>query len=293
MQKQRHSNHGKKITGKRINILGVPFDPITETVALNQIVETIRHNNKQEPLFIATPNPEILLEARRNQKFKEILNRTDLNIADGTGIIWASGYLDSIKNTKSATIKIIKGLSGLIKMAVAPKRMQNVIPQRVTGTDLMKAISQATNKDEGVFLLGATQEVAQKTKNTLEKKYGCKVVGTDSSKALEENDLLIREKINKSKAKILFVAFGAPKQEIWIARNLPYLKSVKVAMGVGGAFDFISGYVPRAPAFFRKRGLEWVFRLLKQPKRIIRIFNAVINFPFIVIFGSINNPEHY
>jgi N-acetylglucosaminyldiphosphoundecaprenol N-acetyl-beta-D-mannosaminyltransferase len=82
---------------------------------------------------------------------------------------------------------------------------------------------------------------------------------------------------------MLFVAFGAPNQELWIARNLAKMPSVKVAMGVGGAFDFIAGKQKRAPQIFRSLGLEWLYRLMREPRRIVRIINAVVVFPFLVI----------
>jgi N-acetylglucosaminyldiphosphoundecaprenol N-acetyl-beta-D-mannosaminyltransferase len=90
--------------------------------------------------------------------------------------------------------------------------------------------------------------------------------------------------INRSGAKILLVAFGAPAQEIWLSENLKKLPQIRVAMGVGGTFDFIAGIVPRAPQWMRKIGLEWVYRLYRQPrKRLKRIFNAFCVFPWTVI----------
>jgi len=112
-----------------------------------------------------------------------------------------------------------------------------------------------------------------------------KIAGTFAGSPSQEEDVNIRKLIDQSEAKILFVAFGAPKQEMWIARNLAHLKHIKVVMGVGGAFDFISGTIKRAPYWMRRIGVEWLYRLIKQPSRIGRIFNATIKFP-IVFLGS-------
>ena len=89
--------------------------------------------------------------------------------------------------------------------------------------------------------------------------------------------------INKSGAELLFVAFGAPKQELWLARNTANLSRIKIAMGVGGAFDFIAGEKYRAPIWLRKIGMEWFFRLIQEPKRWKRIYNAVIKFPVVLL----------
>ncbi|MBU0668026.1 WecB/TagA/CpsF family glycosyltransferase, partial [Patescibacteria group bacterium] len=143
-----------------------------------------------------------------------------------------------------------------------------------------------------IFLLGAAPTVAAKAKVKLEKKYNCTIVGTDDGAATPDNYYNLRELINSAEPDILFVAFGAPKQEIWLARNLAHLKSVKVAIGVGGAFDFVSGAVKRAPHIFQKLGLEWLWRLFLQPSRIRRIYRATIKFPLTVIGASGKSGKH-
>ena len=93
----------------------------------------------------------------------------------------------------------------------------------------------------------------------------------------------IFDQINQSGAQVLFVAFGMGKQEKWIHENLSKMPGVKIAMGVGGSFDFISGKIKRAPLFMRQLGLEWLYRLIQQPSRIKRIFNATIKFPWLAL----------
>lgn len=239
---------------KRVPILGVPFDSITIDEALAATMEKLRgHHGK---FFIATPNPEMLLATRKNESFLHLLNQTDLNIPDGFGIMLAA-YLSGKK-----------------------------LKQRITGTDFMQTICHYAPRGTKIFLLGAGPGVAEKTKEVLEKRYPqIQISGTYAGSPAPEDAKKIIERINTSQAHILFVAFGAPKQEMWLAQNLTHLQSIKVAMGVGGAFDFIAGVIKRAPTWMRKAGLEWLYRLFKQPQRIGRIFNATIKFPVVLLLS--------
>ena len=142
------------------------------------------------------------------------------------------------------------------------------LKQKITGTDLMEKICQkAAQKKWSVFLLGDREDsLVKETADQLKKKYP----GLDIKTDLKE-------------ASILFIAFGAPWQEKWIAQNLKKMSSVKLAMGVGGAFNFMAGRIRRAPKFFQRLGLEWLWRLFCQPWRIKRIFRAVVIFPWLII----------
>lgn len=245
-------NHRQTAGHERIKILGVPFDSMKNTEALALVLQKIIGPDKH--FFIATPNPEMLLESKKNEPFLEILNRTDLNIPDGFGIM------------------------------IAARIRRKPLKERITGTDLMQEICRHAPEKTKIFLLGAGPGIAEKTAEILEKRYhNIRVSGSFGGSPSPEEDSRLRHLINKSEADVLFVAYGAPKQEIWLARNLPHLTHIKVAMGVGGAFDFISGAVKRAPMWMRKLGLEWLYRLIKQPSRIGRIFNATIKFPLIFL----------
>ena len=243
------------MTEEKIYIMNVPFNTANKESIINTVVERLK---AQTPFFIATPNPEMLLEAGKNAEFLYLLNHTDSNIPDGTGIIWAAKHIYRKK----------------------------ILRERITGTDLMREICANIPNSTRIYLLGAGNGIADTVKDKLEKKYSVNIVGTSSEISSVENDEKLRDEINKSKPEILFVAFGAPKQEFWLQRNLPHLNSVKVAMGVGGAFDFIAGKRRRAPLIMRKMGLEWLFRLIQQPSRIKRIYNAAGKFPLLIIFGK-------
>lgn len=249
-----HNNTNKK----RLTILGVPIDAITKTEALALINELL---NKGGQHHLATPNPEMVLAAQNDEKLHTILNETALNVPDGIGIVW----LSRLTKTK--------------------------LPERVTGVDLLESLCEKSARsthpsrtDTKIFLLGAADTIAEQTKHILEQRYpGCIIVGTHTGTPHETDDQQTRAIINGANPDMLFVAYGAPAQEHWIHRNLPHLQNVKIAMGVGGAFDMIAGKRKRAPRWMQKTGLEWLARLIQEPRRIKRIYNAVIKFPCAVL----------
>ncbi len=229
------------------------MDNLAMEEALQKVEDFLKDGQQH---YIVTPNPEFLIEAQKDKKFKKILNQADLAMPDGIGLIFASWFL------------------------LQP------LKQRIAGTDLMERVCQrAASRKWPVFLLGDKEDgLVEKTAGKLIKKYPGleinslnKILGCFKEKITESVSLV------ENRPAVLFLALGAPKQEKWIARNLRKMPSVKLAMGVGGAFDFISGQVPRAPKFLRAIGLEWLWRLFCQPWRIKRIFKAVIVFPCLVI----------
>jgi N-acetylglucosaminyldiphosphoundecaprenol N-acetyl-beta-D-mannosaminyltransferase len=236
----------------------------------------------KQQIHICTVNPEIILEAQKNTKFLKILNRSALNTADGIGVLWASKFIKTSQG-KSKPVTIAKWMFSLLSILIWPSYIKTEISNRVTGVELTKEICKTTKKR--IFLLGGSEKVVSKTKTSL----NANIVGTSSNSGDKNMDKENIKLINDSKAEILFVAFGAPKQELWINRNLRNLKTVHTAIGVGGTFDFISGEITRAPEWMQRTGTEWIYRLLKQPKRIKRIFNATIKFPLTVLGYSLKN----
>jgi len=230
---------------KILKILGIKFTQIDKNGAIDKIGKYLQQKKQR---IICTPNPEMCLIARKNNYFKKILNNSDMNICDGFGTYVFAKFFGS---------KV----------------------HRITGVDFFLEICKRYKTS--IFLLGAKKGIAKKTAKKLAYLKNLKVAGTYSGSS--DNIEKIIRKINKTDAQILFVAFGAPKQEIFIYENLKKFEKIKIAIGVGGTFDFISGNIKRAPKFIRKIGLEWLFRLIKQPSRIKRIFNATILFPFYLI----------
>lgn len=236
----RPSPHGN-IWTKRISILGLPISAITYDEWLDLIGQWVSETPPRVH-HVCTINPEFVMIAQRDVNFRNILRRCDLTVPDGVGLLWAA------------------------------RRLGTPLPERVTGSDgVPKIAERAAQTGWRLFLLGAAPGVAETTAAILQNRYpGLQIAGTYSgSPAPDEEDAIV-ERINASHADILFVAYGAPEQDKWIARNMPRL-NVRMAMGVGGAFDFIAGILPRAPLWMQRMGLEWLYRLYLQPSRIGRM----------------------
>ena len=276
----------------KINILDIKIDKITFQEVLNKIEFFLESSNSH---YIVTVNPEMIIAAQKDEKFKNILNKADINVPDGIGILWAGKFLS---NKHCYTVTLLKLFISGLSLIFYPKYCRQILPERISGVDLIYKICQKfQNSDYSIFFLGAENGVAEKTAQKLKEKFpNLKIAGIDSSVvtknnfpkatsrnvAFDYNEKII-QKINQVKPDILFVAFGALKQEKWIAENLKKLSSVKLAIGVGGAFDFISGKTKRAPKFLRTIGLEWLWRFIFQPWRVKRIFTATIVFTWKVL----------
>lgn len=215
---------------------------------------------------VVTVNPEFIMEAQGNTRFRDVLNAASCALADGVGLLLAS--------------RILYG--------------KNVFT-RMTGVHTTVGLCElASQVGASIYLVGGKEGVAKKTAAVLQQKYPALVVvgaevgiplkGTRTS--IEYTDELL-SRINTAQPAILFLAFGAPKQELWIADNLSKMPSVKIAMGVGGTFDYLSGEVPYAPHWIRTVGLEWLYRLFKEPRRANRIITATVRFPLAVIIDRI------
>lgn len=209
--------------------------------------------NRSRQGYIVTPNPEFVVYAQTDTLFRDILNKASLAIPDGIGLIWASRVLN------------------------LPLR------ERVTGADFGEAlVKKAADSKQSVFFLGGRGDVAVRTALTMSSKYpGLLVAGSWSGEAGEEGDEETIRRIGQRPIGLLLVAYGHPKQEYWIDRNLGKI-NVGVAMGVGGSFDFWCGDVKRAPTWVRSLGAEWLFRLIRQPWRIRRQ-SSLVKFIYLVL----------
>ena len=223
------------------NILGVDVSPLSYEDLKKNIEKDIENNKKS---FIVAINPEKILKARKDEKLKKLLNNATYEIPDGIGVIYAS--------------KLRKGN----------------IKTRITGIDSMEMLCKLSEeKKYKIFMYGAKEETIKKAKENLEIKFpNIQIVGTINGYE-KDNDKIISS-INKSKADIVFVALGSPKQEYWITENMDKV-SAKIFQGVGGSFDVFSGNIKRAPKWMQKIGLEWLYRLIKEPKRIFRQIKLV------------------
>jgi N-acetylglucosaminyldiphosphoundecaprenol N-acetyl-beta-D-mannosaminyltransferase len=244
----------------RVHLLGIPIDAVSKTEALERLRQMV---SSPGHYHVATPNNEMLVEASRNPLLQAVLRTTRLNLPDSTGLLFAAR---------------LTGQS---------------LPERVTGVDTVTTLLKDLPSDIKVFLLGAKPGVAARAGEMLQKMNpSLTIVGTECGSPKESDAADILRKINDSGTHLLLVAFGSPAQELWIGKYLNQLSSVRVAMGVGGTFDFIAGEVRRAPIIFRTIGLEWLWRLCMQPWRIKRIFTALVVFPWLVLRHGKHTPIH-
>jgi N-acetylglucosaminyldiphosphoundecaprenol N-acetyl-beta-D-mannosaminyltransferase len=229
------------------NILGINLSEITALGAQEKIKKLLAEPGQAH---VVTPNPEIILEALHDEEFFYILNKAQLSLADGVGLKLA-GWL-----------------------------MRHNIA-RVTGSDLsVKLLAYAAEAGIKTAILNWQDGLssAEEIKMALDKRFpGLKILIVNVSREPGLETGLIK-KINDFAPQLLFSALGFPYQEKVIYHNLKQLPSVRVALGVGGTFDFLTGRAKRAPRFVRQLGLEWLWRLLKQPRRYRRIFRATFVF---------------
>ncbi len=244
---------------QRVQILGVWVDPVTVEGVLPQLKVFLTGEGQHH---IMTPNSEMLVMASRDEEFRTILNKSSLNLPDSAGLLWAAKWTGQ------------------------------KLPYRVTGIDTISRLCTELTEEHPLFLLGAREGIAEKAAHELQKQNPrLRIVGTFAGSPFSNNDDEIRQKITESGAHIVFVAYGAPRQDKWIARNLPHLPHVRLAVGVGGSFDFLAGVHKRAPHWMQQSSLEWLWRLIQQPQRIGRIFNAVVVFPLMVVLYGKKAPK--
>lgn len=222
-----------------VSILGIPFDPLTMSQAIEAIEQMIASGR---PHYIATANVDFLVQSLEDRELRQILLDADLVLCDGTPLLWVSRWLG------------------------------NPLPERVAGADLVPVLLRAAaEKGYRIFFLGGKPEVAARAVERLRAQYpGIEIAGHYSPPfaPLEKMDNAeIGRRIREAQPHVLLVSFGCPKAEKWISMTYRQL-GVPVAMGVGATIDFLAGEVKRAPVWMQRAGLEWVFRFLQEPSRL-------------------------
>lgn len=230
-------------------ILGTVIDDRPIEWVLDKI-DYFLNSHKQGRVY--TPNPEICLKASKDEEFRKTLNRADILIPDGFGL------------------------------KLGAKLLNEKLSNRITGVDLSKAVLEKYKTENfKIFIYTRTDSLARKKDiHDYFKKnypnYQIQIGECDIDNCLSNDNIL--NQINEFEPQILFLTLGAPNQEIWLDRNLKFIPSVKISFAVGGTFDFLTGKIKRAPESVRKLGMEWLFRLYQEPKRLGRIKNAVADF---------------
>lgn len=303
-----------------LNILGVNISNLTQSETLSRARNFLVDGDQH---LIFTPNPEMLVDSQTDWFFKTALNKADLAPADGFGLVLAARYLyphtftagwHAMWQEKKEPLHVKS--AGYSQQGVG---IYKFFLNRFPGVELMEKICElAAQEGKSVYLVGGKEGIAAQTASVLLKRFpGLKIVGAEEGIVLkcqipnvkcqiksefqnskyqipntkymvnvdfdEEENKKLLNRINQAKPDILFVAFGHKKQEKWLAEFINELPSVKIGMGVGGSFDYISGKIRRAPRFIRQMGFEWLWRLIQEPcKRIRRIWKAIISFGFLI-----------
>jgi N-acetylglucosaminyldiphosphoundecaprenol N-acetyl-beta-D-mannosaminyltransferase len=218
-----------------VRILGVRVDDITSEETLNAMEQMVAEGGVHQ---VVTVNPEFVMVAQHDPDFYVTINESDLSLADGMGLLWAARVLG------------------------------HPLRERVAGSDTVPQIARLANtKGYRLYLLGAAPGVAEIAARVLCKENPQLVIsGTFAGSPRPEEEDAIVSRIVQASPDFLFVAYGAPRQDLWIRRNLARLQ-VPVCMGIGGTLDFIAGVTKRAPVWMRRSGVEWLFRLIQQPWR--------------------------
>ncbi|HEX9494359.1 MAG TPA: WecB/TagA/CpsF family glycosyltransferase [Candidatus Limnocylindria bacterium] len=220
--------------GRRVDILGVGFDRVALVDAIAEIEQRL---DAGERTFIITANPEFVMLCRSDREVAAIAERADLVVPDGTGAVVAARFLG------------------------------DPLPGRAPGRLLVDRLAAvASERRLSLFLLGAAPGVAERAAATLRARHpDLRIAGTHAGHAEDDADVVPR--VAAVAPDIVLVAFGMPRQERWIARNVARLPSVRVAVGVGGSLDYLAGAAKAPPAAVHAIGLEWLWRLARDPRR--------------------------
>ena len=240
----------------RINILGVGIDTLNREETLKTVLGYIEADERNCKLIV-TPNPEIIMRARADSEFARILSEADLVLPDGVGVVWAS--------------------------KLGSKRLR----ETVTGCDLCFKIFECIKDMAGVkvYILGAGPGVSELAKERMEIMFpGLDICGIRDGYFKTDEEEAILAEINSLRPDIILIGLGSPRQEKWMHKYREYL-DVNFAIGCGGTIDIMAGKAKRAPVIFRRMGLEWFYRLIKQPSRFFRML-VLPKFVLVVIWDK-------
>ena len=239
----------------RIDLLGCSFDPMTLKGTIDLVFDWIKAPGRTSR-HIITVNVAILMMAKDDPKLAESITHADLVVVDGKPLVWTASWLG------------------------VP------VPEKVSGVDLMRDLLEAGNtRGLSIFLLGTTQERLEVLERVIRAQYPhVTIAGTRNGYFKRPDDVEVTRQIRKSKADLLLVGMPAPFKEIWCEANREAL-ATPVILGVGGAFDVMAGFVPRAPRLMQEAGLEWAWRLAMEPKKLWKRY-LVTNSAFLALLGK-------
>lgn len=271
---------------KELNILGLRVDAVSFVEAVSLIEGFIKEGGKY---LITTPYAESVVAGRRDAEFRRIVNNCALAVPDGGGLLAAADF-QSYRLPPRGFVRLLAALIYGVLVGVKLlffRRTFKILKEPVRGVDLLESLCfLAHKKGLKVYLLGGRPDIARRAAAVLKSGYPNLQIRSDAgpknlAQASERETASVIERINEFEPDFLFAAFKPVEQEKWFDHNMERINA-KVFMAVGGAFDMIAGSKPRAPGTFRSLSLEWLWRLLIEPSRVGRIYNAVIVFPWLV-----------
>ncbi|MFA5967083.1 MAG: WecB/TagA/CpsF family glycosyltransferase [Patescibacteria group bacterium] len=275
---------------KIIDILGIKIDTFTAVEALDYIVQLANDGRSH---YIVTPNPEFVMQSQTDTDFRDVVNAADLALPDGVGVLWAAKYL-ALPLSKWRPLALVQAywqwLCSGINIIIKPAALTDIIPERVTGADMVWEISKlAAERNWKIFLVGGAPGVGNEAAKCLQWLYpNLQIAGVMAGPPYDSEEQVIHQ-IKSAQPKFIFLALTAPKQLQWIKNHAGEFTDT-IAIGIGGALDFIAGGIAinapageakpakRAPLWLQKRGLEWFWRYLTQPWRRTRIKIATLDF---------------
>lgn len=271
---------------KKYKILDINLDPLTVAEAEENISTLL---NCQKEFTVTTVNTEFIIKAQTNPEFKKYLNNfSTLNLADGAGVIWAGKFL-SFKELDLPVLReiiiFLQWLGTILLIPTFPRLLKGPIPEKITGSDFVWNLARLAQKENlRIFLLGGKDTVAERAALKLQTDiYGLKLAGVSSFDPAQTEQAL--EAINRTRPDLLFVAYGCPTQELWLQENLKKT-TAKLGIGLGGTFDFLAETRKRAPAWMQHSGLEWLFRLFQEPRRLGRQL-TIPHFMYLILLDKL------
>lgn len=269
------------MTLPRYDVLGVSITTVPKRKLLREL-ELIAVGEGVG--YVATVNPEFVMAAQNDNEFRTILSHSACNSADGIGIVWAAKFL-SLTSASNSLYRfpqvVMQWIVSLGAVIISPKWLHSVVHQRAPGTELFWDIAKfAEQRQLSIFLIGGFGDTPTIAGGKLIERFPkLKLAGTSNR---NYDDGFAPDVVAKAKPDIVYVAFGGVRQEKWIAKYQSMI-GAKLMIGLGGTFDYVAGVQPEPPKVVRKIGLEWLYRLLTQPKRYKRIFIATVVFPYRVL----------
>ena len=253
------------MTAETVDVLGVLFQDLTRREAAAEIAKLAGENART---YVVKPYSEFMPRAHRDERIRDILNGATMRLADGAGVLWAANYLSLPGGGLRAILQLPLSLASLM---FRPSALRRPLPEAMAGVDFTwKMLRALAGSGRSVYLLGGTaEESAGAAQSIGERLPSLTIVGAHDGYFRSADREAVIKAIHAASPDVLLVAMGFPRQEGWIAANLPRL-NVRVAVAEGGSFSFISGAARRAPRWMRRAGLEWLFRLVRQPSRLRR-----------------------